>query len=685
VTLAALLAVLSAASPGVPPPAARYEFLSGGRVTGGLVRTERPDRSVEVDFAFVENGRGPKVVETIRFDGAGRVAAHEVVGTATFGARVDERFARDGRRASWKTTADEGSTEIDGPAVYVPLAPTPESAAVAVRAALAGHGRVALLPAGELTAERVRTLEVRGVRGPRKIALYVLRGVDYAPAYVWLDARGQLFAWLEATTPPFGVIAEGYRDEAPRLVEAHKQADAAELEKLAAKARHRLEVPLAIRDVRVFDPVAGALGPPSTVYVFRGKVSAVFPASEPVPADAAVVDGGGRTLLPALVDMHGHESPWSSALQIAGGVTTVRDVGSSEREILELEAKAESGAWLGPRLWRACFLEGESPFAARFTGTVAASLDEALAWVDRHAQRGCRGLKLYNSIRPEWMAPLAERARARGLRVSGHVPAFTRARNAVEAGYQEIHHVNQLLLNFVMKDGEDTRTLARFTAVAERAKDLDLDGPEFQAFVALLKEKDAAHDPTLAAFEDMFVQAPGELSRVFGPIADHLPSAVRRSLRQTEMEADAPTRERYRASFRKALEAVARLDRAGVTLVPGTDSTAGFALHHELELWVQAGIPPARVLQHATLGVARVLGLDREIGRVAPGFSADVVLVDGDPTRDISAIRRIAMVVKRGEVFFPAEIYPVLGVKPFVEAPALRLPAQGTKTAAVAR
>jgi hypothetical protein len=117
------------------------------------------------------------------------------------------------------------------------------------------------------------------------------------------------------------------------------------------------------------------------------------------------------------------------------------------------------------------------------------------------------------------------------------------------------------------------------------------------------------------------------------------------------------------------------LDAAGVTLVPGTDAVAGFTLHREYELWVKAGIPPARVLHHATLGAARYLGWDRELGRIATGFSADVILVDGDPTEDISAIRRIAMTVKHGDVYFPAEIYRELGVKPFVEAPAVRLPA----------
>lgn len=255
----------------------------------------------------------------------------------------EERFAREGRRASWKTTADEGTAQADAAAPYLPLAPTPESGAVAVRAALARGGRVAAVPAGELRVERVATLEVRGAPGPRKVSLYAVAGVDFAPQYLWLDARGRLFASLDTLTPPIGVVAEGYAAEAPRLVEARKHAEAKQLERLAARTRHRVDVPLAIRDVRVFDPLTGALGPASTVHVFRGRVSSVFPASEPVPGDVAVVDGAGGTLLPALVDMHSHEDPWNAALQIAGGVTTVRDVGNGEPEILELDRRVAEG------------------------------------------------------------------------------------------------------------------------------------------------------------------------------------------------------------------------------------------------------------------------------------------------------------------------------------------------------
>lgn len=675
-----LLAVALAAA----PASARYDFLSGGKVVGSLVRTAAPG-GVRVEYAYLENGRGPRLVETVRLDESGQVVAHEVTGTTTFGSKVEERFTRAGRRATWRTTADEGSSEVEGQASYLPIASTPESTAMLVRAALAHGGRARILPAGEVLVERLRTLEVRGGSGPRRVSLYALTGLDFSPLFLWLDARGQLFAELEPATPPYGLIAAGFAAEAPRLCAAHAAAESRLLERLAARTRHRIDGPLAIRDVRVLDPVAGSLGAPSTVYVFRGRVSSIFPAAEPVPAGVAVVEGRGGTLLPALVDMHAHEWRWNAPLQLAGGVTTSRDVGNSDAQLQELEAKVAAGTWIGPRLWRAGFIEGESPFASRFGGNVAGTLAEALDLVDRYARSGYRGVKLYNSIRPEWMAPLAERARARGLRVSGHVPAFTRARDAILAGYQEIHHVNQLLLNFVMKDGEDTRTLTRFTAVAERANALDLDGPELQSFVRLMKERGVAHDPTLTVFEDMFTKDPGEPSRAFGAVAGHLPATIQRRLRMSELEADGPTRERYRASFRKALEVVGRLDRAGITLVAGTDGVAGFTLHRELELWVEAGLSPARVLRHATIGAAGVLGLDQEIGRIAPGFSADVVLVDGDPLADISAVRRVAMVLKQGEVFFPAEIYRDLGITPFVDAPAIRPPAASARVSAAGR
>jgi imidazolonepropionase-like amidohydrolase len=112
------------------------------------------------------------------------------------------------------------------------------------------------------------------------------------------------------------------------------------------------------------------------------------------------------------------------------------------------------------------------------------------------------------------------------------------------------------------------------------------------------------------------------------------------------------------------MEFAGLLYRAGIPIEAGTDSMAGFTLHHELELDVEAGIPANIVLQNATLGAARIMSMDKDLGSITAGKLADLVLVDGDPTKNISDIRKTALVVKDGVIYNPAELYTELGVTP---------------------
>jgi Amidohydrolase family len=121
--------------------------------------------------------------------------------------------------------------------------------------------------------------------------------------------------------------------------------------------------------------------------------------------------------------------------------------------------------------------------------------------------------------------------------------------------------------------------------------------------------------------------------------------------------------ERYRESEKALLRAVKMLYDAGVPLVAGTDATPGFSLHRELELYVEAGIPAREVLRIATLGAARVMKRDGQLGSIAPGKLADLILVEGDPTRRIADIRRVSLVVKDGNVYDPAALYKSIGVR----------------------
>jgi hypothetical protein len=199
--------------------------------------------------------------------------------------------------------------------------------------------------------------------------------------------------------------------------------------------------------------------------------------------------------------------------------------------------------------------------------------------------------------------------------------------------------------------------------VAEHAADLDLASPRVESFFSLLKEHHTVSDPTLVAFEGMLADRPGEVSRSFAAVADRLPPQVQRGLYSGGM-APKGQEEQYRKGFGAMEHMVKALYDHGITIVAGTDSLAGLAYQRELELYVESGIPAPEVLRIATLVPARVMKKDKDLGSIAPGKLADLILVDGDPTSRISDIRRVTLTVKGGTVYDPAKLYEELGIAP---------------------
>jgi imidazolonepropionase-like amidohydrolase len=294
---------------------------------------------------------------------------------------------------------------------------------------------------------------------------------------------------------------------------------------------------------------------------------------------------------------------------------------------------------------------------------LVANEKEGREWVDKYASMGYVQIKLYSSLKPELVAPLAEEAHAKGLRVSGHIPSGMLAAEAVRSGYDEIQHVNFLLLNF-MPDVKETRTPARFTEPARRTADLDLSSPQVSDFIQLLKERHTALDLTLGVFEEMMLDRPGVLSVGMAPVEKRLPPAVRRGLFGGSLPVPTGMDEKYKASWAKTLQLVHMFWEAGIPIEVGTDSTAGFGLHRELELDVQAGIPAAQALRQATWGAASIMGMDKDLGALRPGKLADAVLVDGDPTAQISDVRKASVTIKDGVVYKAADLYREIGVTP---------------------
>jgi hypothetical protein len=290
--------------------------------------------------------------------------------------------------------------------------------------------------------------------------------------------------------------------------------------------------------------------------------------------------------------------------------------------------------------------------------------EQAIQDVDWYADHGYAQIKIYSSVKPELVPIIADRAHARGLRVSGHVPAFMSARQFVEGGADEIQHLNFIVLNFLFPQVQETRNPDRFIKVAERAREFSPENPEVAEFINFLKDHHTVLDPTMSIFEALFCGDPAAITPGLEEIAPRFPPQMRRAMRSGALEVPPDKQEAYREAFPSMLRLLKASYDAGVTIIPGTDALAGYTLHHELELYVKAGIPAAEVLRMATWTPALVMGVDKDRGVIAPGKLADMILIDGDPTTNIQDIDNITTVIKGGKVYDPAAIEKALGIAP---------------------
>jgi len=643
-------------------------LVDGGKKAGEQTVTTGDDGVTRVDFIFKDNGRGPELKEEYRLAPDGTFQQYQVKGVSTFGAPVDETFTRDGDRGQWKSTSDAGTHTFTGTALYTPLGGTPASTSVAL-AALAKRpdGKLPLVPSGMLTQRKIASVDIRSGDQSRTVDLLALTGIGFTPSFVWVtrDAEPRMFAYIY---PGFlQLIEDGWQGTANTLEARQKIAEREALVAMQQRLAHPLPGTTLIRNARVFDSEKAVLGAAADVVVRDGKILSVSPVSpvgqSRVAADN-VVDAGNRVLLPGLYDMHVHAGSWEGGLHLAAGVTSTRDMGNDNATLQQLMAEEKAGTLMHPRVIPAGYIEGQSPHSSQ-GGFVVKDLAGAKQAIDWYADHGYPQIKIYNSFPKEILRDTTAYAHQRGLRVSGHVPAFLRAQDVVEQGYDEIQHINQVMLNFFVTPETDTRTLARFYLVADKTDGLDFDSKPVQDFIAELAKKQIVIDPTLATFEFIH-QREGQLSPIVADVADHLPPDVQRSRRAAEMDIkDDETGARYKRSFDKLVEFTGRMYRAGVPIVAGTDELPGFTLQRELELYVQAGLTPSQVLQVATWNGAKYTRTLEDAGSITPGKRADLVLVDGDPTANIADVRKLALVIKGGQAYYPAEIHEALGIAPF--------------------
>lgn len=673
--IAVPIAALAASAPLTPAAAAtdRYVIVANGETIGTIAASTDGNR-VSVDYRIDDNGRGAKHREELVLGPGALPVSWSVEGTSLLGGTVDERFDWSANRSRWRSQADHGSRRETAPSLYILNDDSPWAQGVYARAALAAPAHsVVTLPGGRLTVTPVGQRTVGSGALATMVRAYRLDGLQMDPGYVLLDDKGGFFGTLaEGGT----TVREGYADAVPTLLDFGNALEMDRVRAITAKVTHRYDSPVRLRNVRVFDPGTGSIGPLSSVVTARGRITAILPGADlPAPADEVVVEGHGGTVYPGLHDMHYHATVSSGLYALAVGVTATRDMGNHNDFLALLMDRIDRNEVASPRIVPNGFIEGRSPFSARL-GIVVGTLKEGMEAVHWYADRGYFQIKFYNSMNPDFVKPLAAEAHKLGMGVTGHVPAFMTPDQVIGDGYDTITHLNQLMLGWLLKPGEDTRSALRITAMA-RATTLDLNDPRVRHTVGLMKQGHIGLDTTATILERLMLSRAGEAADWDRDFLDHLPIGYQRYLKRTYIPIPDPATDvAYRKGFAKLLSVVDLLYREGIQLLPGTDDPYGFMLPREIELYATSGMGAAAALKAATIDTARYLKRDFDWGTIERGKFADLVLVPGDPTRDVTLLRHPTLVMKAGAIYFPSEIYAALSIRPFDRPLALTTPVQ---------
>jgi imidazolonepropionase-like amidohydrolase len=662
-SLAAQQSPLPPLPPDIPKDAVIRMFLTDKVPSGQDAVWSTPDGVTHEFFQFNDRGRGPKTYTEYRIDANGLIASEETTGVDYMKSPVEERFSITSGTAAWKSQSEDIKQNDAVGKFYVDLNGGPEGGAILARAVLRSKGgKLALLPGGEAGVRKLESVAVDVDGKKRTVTLFAIDGLSFTPSYIWLDADQQFFASVGGWS---ALIRQGFEPAVATLQKAQREVESSRSSELAKKLTHKPAGDLVIKNVAVFDSTKGSVLRGQRVTVRGERIVALeSERGQATAAGAEVIDGAGKTLLPGLWDMHAHLFPANAYLDIAAGVTTVRDMGNPIEDLTRLRDQIEAGTQIGPRIIRAGFIDGPGPFEGPIK-VLAATPEEARQRVDEYAKLGYAQIKIYSSVKPELVPVIAAEAHKLNLRVSGHVPSGMIAEQFIRDGADEIQHMNFIFLNF-MPDVKETRTPARFIEPGKRAAGIDVNSQQVSDFIALLKTHHTVIDPTMAIWEATYVDRPGQPATMDKYLFDRLPVQEQRGSKTAgnALNASDPAVDKlYRASYANMLHMVKKLYDSGVQIVAGTDLTNGYGLHRELEIYNQAGIPAPEVLRIATLGAAQVMRMDRDLGSVTPGKFADMILVNGDPAANISDIRHIEVVIKNGAIFRPAELYPEFGIR----------------------
>lgn len=438
------------------------------------------------------------------------------------------------------------------------------------------------------------------------------------------------------------------------------------------------EPPSGIRidNITVIDPVAGAAADQS-VLVDGGRIVSVAPTADPAPTAAEIIDGTGRFLIPGLWDMHVHFlyeealTDLMPGLFLDYGITSVRDTGGDLDTMVALTSGLESGSEPAPNVYfagplldgRFVVYDGADPGRPAL-GTGVPDPAAARAWIARLQAAGADLIKIYELVDPAVYRVLAEAAREAGLPIAAHVPLMMTA-DAAGPLADSMEHLRNLELACAAswQNLLDTRRRIIGAFVEGRGYDLRRELHALQRLPAIADYDEARCDAVLASLRNTIQVPTLRLNTVASVLPfshpgwpgalGKLPESLGRSWQERAevMRDAAPLADHTFSDW--SLFLVSRLKANGVPIGAGTDTPIGlgipgWSLHTELELLVRAGLTPLEALHAATVQAAGFLNLEDEVGRIAPGMRADLLLLDADPLADIAHTRKIHRVMLAG-------------------------------------
>jgi imidazolonepropionase-like amidohydrolase len=460
---------------------------------------------------------------------------------------------------------------------------------------------------------------------------------------IFLSSNGKSFAIVIAVLAAAIVVAgaglDGLGDGVGVIVTA---AGASE-----DLSKHNNTGIIVLKGATVIDGTGDPSRPNTTIVIDGSRIAALSSnatANAEIRSSAAknILDLTGKYIMPGLFDMHAHvanvlknsynqsESEYMLSMLLAYGVTTIRNTGGPTEQSAELKKNVSEGKIIGPQIYTAGQLLNTKEIPVPFVEKHVVTEQDVTREVRNQIEAGVDYIKLYVGLTPELVKAAIDEAHSNEKKVIGHLylTSWTGAANlGVGDNKTGANHIDFLthgvpVSPYLLSEADRQK----FMAAGDHPFNhflwldlIDLNGPEINEMINAVANSSISVDPTLDIYEAMIKGEP-----------------------------------QYQYLWPKVLRLTKMMYDNGVPILSGTDIpnldlVPGASLHHELELLVEAGIPPIEVIKIATSNGARALDIEGDVGTIEPGKQADMIILSENPLDDISNTKKIEAVIVDGQ------------------------------------